>query len=148
MNRTTLLLSAFLSTFSLLAQSVENLPPLSGKWVGSVNGERYVENWTCSENSCEGRASSFRGDTEHQAEIMRIMEFAGHWHLLVWMDEGPAVAFTLTAADEDTMIFENKDNDFPKLISYTVTADSLNAYITGPGKEGDMRLDFKLKRVK
>ena len=131
-----------------MAQNSTALPNLQGTFEGSVNGERYVEQWTCGMGICDGVATSYRGDTVSMQEITRIMEFAGRLHYLVWFGDGPAVSFTLTAADEQTLIFENKDNDFPKLIGYTVTADSLNAYITGPGQDGEMRFDFKLKRVK
>ena len=143
-----LVVAGFIFAVGATAQTSTALPNLQGTYEGTVNGERYVEEWTCRKGVCEGIATSYRGDSVSMQEITRIMEFAGHWHYLVWFGEGPAVSFTLTAADEDNLIFENKDNDFPKLISYTVTTDSLNAYITGPGKDGEMRLDFRLKRVK
>ncbi|MBX2981537.1 MAG: DUF6265 family protein [Flavobacteriales bacterium] len=127
----------------------QDAPPLAlqGTWEGTVNGNRYVEQWTCTNDACDGSASAYRGDTVHQTEIMRIMEFAGHWHLLVWMGNGPAVAFTRTFANDTTWTFENREHDFPQRISYTVSGDALDAYIAGPGETEEMIFDFNLKRV-
>lgn len=147
MIRSVILAATSLSSFAINAQTSAPLLPLQGTWEGTVGGNRYVEQWTCSDSSCDGSASSYRGDTVHQSETMRITEFAGHWHLLVWMGNGPAVAFTCISADAATWIFENREHDFPQRISYTVSGDALDAYIAGPGEKAEMRFDFNLKRV-
>ncbi|MGV9014015.1 MAG: DUF6265 family protein [Flavobacteriales bacterium] len=137
-----------LAMSTAMAQSNTPLLPFQGTWEGTVNGHRYVEQWTCANGMCDGSATSYRGDTISMTETTRIMEFAGHWLFLVWVDAGPAVAFTRTVANDSTWTFENKQHDFPQRISYTVSADTLDAHIAGPGEDGEMRLDFHLKRVK
>ena len=139
--------AAFLSIGQLMAQSNTPLLPFQGTWEGTVNGHRYVEQWTCANGMCDGSATSYRGDAISMKETTRIMEFAGHCLFLAWVDEGPAVAFTRTVANDSTWTFENKEHDFPQRISYTVSGDTLKAYIEGPTKDGGTRLDFKLKRV-
>lgn len=152
MTKQIFLASALLCIGSLMAQSNTPLLPFQGTWEGTVNGRRYVEQWTCANGVCDGSATSYRGDSVSMTETTRIMEFAGHWIFLAWvgegpMDIGPAVAFTRTVANDSTWTFENKQHDFPQRISYTVSRDTLNAYIEGTTKDGEMRLDFKLKRV-
>ncbi len=137
-----------LSMAPVMAQTSAPLLPLQGTWEGTVNGHRYVEQWTCANGVCDGSAISYRGDTINMTETTRIFEFAGHWHYLVWMGDGPAVAFTRNVANDGIWIFENKEHDFPQIISYTVSEDALDAYIAGPGDEGEMRFDFHLRRVK
>ncbi len=122
-------------------------PPIQGTWEGTVNGQRYVERWTCANGQCDGQATAFVGDSAQQTEIMRITHFAGRWHFLAWLDEGPAVAFTRIPSGAGTWAFENKQNDFPHTVSYTLTHDSLKAYIEGPGPHGNLRLDFHLAKV-
>ena len=142
------IVAAFLSIGQVMAQSNTPLLPFQGTWEGTVNGHRYVEQWTCANGMCDRSAASYRGDSISMKEITRIMEFAGHWIYLAWVSDGPAVAFTRTVANDSTWTFENKRHDFPQRISYTVSGDSLKAYIEGPSKNGETRLDFILKRVK
>ena len=143
-----LLATALLVTGRLMAQADAPLLPLQGTWEGTVNGNRYVEQWTCANGVCDGSATSYRGATVTMTETTRIMEFAGQWLYLVWVSDGPAVAFTRTLANDSTWTFENRKHDFPQRISYTVSGDALDAYIAGPGEKGEMRFDFNLKRVK
>lgn len=75
------------------------------------------------------------------------MEFAGQWLYLVAAGEGPVIAFVRITANDSTWTFENTEHDFPQRISYTVNGDALNASISGPGQDGEMRFDFNLKRV-
>lgn len=147
MIRNIFLAAAMLPFGLLVAQGHDPLLPLQGTWEGLVNGDRYVEQWTCANGVCDGSAISYRGDTVHMKETTRIKEFAGHWLYMVWMGDGPAVAFTRIFADDSTWTFENKEHDFPQRISYTVSEDALDAHISGPGKDGEMRFDFNLKRV-
>lgn len=125
----------------------DSLPPLQGVWQGNVHGHRYVEQWTCRNAQCDGQAMAYAGDTVVQTEIMRITHFAGRWHFLAWLEDGPAVAFTRIPSSAGTWTFENKQNDFPHTVSYTLSHDSLKAYIEGPGTDGNLRLDFHLAKV-
>lgn len=148
MIRKIVLVVSLLAMAQVMAQPDAPLLPLHGTWEGNVNGNRYVEQWTCANGVCDGSAISYRGDTISMTETTRIMEFAGQWLYLVWMGDGPAVAFTRTFANDTTWSFENEEHDFPQRISYTVRGDALNAYIAGPGEQGEMRSDFRLKRMK
>lgn len=146
MIRLPLFIAAWLGLLAVSAQPAAALLPLQGTWEGTVGGERYVEQWSCAGDQCDGRATAYAGEVVQHTETMRIMQFAGHWHFLVWLGDGPAVAFTRTAANDTTWVFENKANDFPQRIRYTVLADTLKAQIAGPGKEGAMHIDFLLER--
>ena len=145
---TLLLLAGPLSACMLQAQDGPALLPLQGTWEGTVDGERYVEQWTCAADVCNGSATSYSGDVAVMQETTRIMQFAGRWHYLVWLGDGPAVAFTRTFANDTTWVFENKAHDFPQRISYTVRGDTLSAFIAGPTYQGAVQVDFTLRRVK
>ncbi|MEO6463766.1 MAG: DUF6265 family protein [Candidatus Eisenbacteria bacterium] len=57
--------------------------------------------------------------------------------------------FTAIAYNDSLILFENKAHDFPQRIGYRrVGADSLEAWIEGPGKEGTTRrVDYPYRRV-
>lgn len=121
---------------------------LVGTWEGLVNGERYVETWSCADRECNGRAVSYKGSEESYVEHTRIIEFQGQWLYLVAAGDAPVVCFVRDSAEEGTWVFANMEHDFPQRISYSMEGkDSLNAYIEGPGEDGNVRLDFRLVRV-
>ena len=57
--------------------------------------------------------------------------------------------FAAIAFDDTLILFENKAHDFPQRIGYRrVGADSLSAWIEGPGKDGKTRrVDYPYRRV-
>lgn len=57
--------------------------------------------------------------------------------------------FTAVAYDDSSIVFENREHDFPQRIGYRrVGADSLAAWIEGPGKDGGTRrVDFPYRRA-
>jgi len=94
-----------------MAQVNDPLLPLHGTWEGTVNGNRYVEQWTCANGVCDGSATSYGGDTVAMKETTRIMEFAGQWLYLVAAGEGPVIAFVRITANDSTWTFENTGLD-------------------------------------
>jgi len=61
--------------------------------------------------------------------------------------QDPAV-FTARTATDIRVVFENPEHDFPKSVGYERTGpDSLLAWIEGPRRGGNRRMDFFYKRV-
>lgn len=142
-------MGALVSAIAIHAQNDSDWTQrLHGTWEGTVQGQRYVETWTCADGTCEGRAITYRGDAVTMTEIARITSFAGQWIYLVAPGDHPVTCFVRAGEQGDSWIFENKEHDFPQRIGYTLTGDELQAWIAGPGKDGDRRFDFKLRRVK
>ena len=51
--------------------------------------------------------------------------------------------------EQDTIVFENPQHDFPQIISYTkINADSLVAEISGSKNGQELKQTFPMKRVK
>jgi hypothetical protein len=62
---------------------------------------------------------------------------------------GLPVAFTLTQASENRLVFENPAHDFPQKITYTrITGDSLLAEISGTINSEEKSQQFPMTRVK
>ncbi|MEO8588873.1 MAG: DUF6265 family protein [Flavobacteriales bacterium] len=52
-------------------------------------------------------------------------------------NEGASVDFRMTSASADSMVFENKEHDFPQRIVYATQADGTwKVNVSGPGKDG------------
>jgi hypothetical protein len=121
---------------------------LVGTWEAQVRGERYVETWSCANGECNGRAVSYKAAEEGFVENTRIFKFHGQWLYLVAAGDAPVVCFVRTSVEGRTWVFSNVEHDFPQRIAYTLNGDDgLDAYIEGPGSEGDIRLDFNLRRT-
>jgi hypothetical protein len=122
---------------------------LVGTWEAQVRGERYVETWSCANGECNGRAVSYKAAEESFVENTRIFKFHGQWLYLVAAGDSPVVCFVRTSVEGRTWVFSNVEHDFPQRIVYTLNGDDgLDAYIEGPGKDGDVRLEFNLKRTR
>ena len=122
------------------------LQRLHGSWEGTVRGQRYVEQWTCSDGACEGMGTSYKGDSLAMVEHTRIFLFDGRWVYLVSANGDPVVCFTREAGAGAEWVFANTEHDFPQRIGYAVEGDSLKAWIEGPGENGPIRLPFDLVR--
>ena len=60
----------------------------------------------------------------------------------------PPTAFPLERADAGSLVFANAAHDFPRRIGYERQADGeLVVWIEGPGREGDRRIEWRLRRV-
>jgi Domain of unknown function (DUF6265) len=108
---------------------------LAGTWV-SVDGDRTVEeHWTppaggamlaVSRTIAGGRLSEF--------EFLRIVERDGRLLYVAQPNGRPPTEFAMTRLESASVIFENAEHDFPKMIRYTARADgTLVASIAGGG---------------
>lgn len=87
----------------------------------------------------EGDKLVFKESLKLQLEEDKIQYIADVSH-----NDTPTV-FELTSLEENKMVFENPNHDFPKQILYErLSADSMQAVIAGNGKE----IVFQFKRLK
>jgi hypothetical protein len=120
---------------------------LIGRWEGTVDGNKYVEEWTrgCGDNY-EGKSEMWSGDKIVGNETMRLTSFAGHWVFIASPDGEQVTSFKAEAPG--TWLFVNEEHDFPQKISYSINGDALNVWIAGENDDASNRMNFDLKRVK
>jgi len=122
-----------------------------GQWENKSAEGDLVENWTKVNDSLYMGESYFivKGDTVF-AERVALLEIYGRMTYNVTVpsqNEGGAVAFVMTDINDERVIFENPQHDYPSKIMYSnVAPDSLVAEISGT-KDGKHASEiFRMKR--
>lgn len=120
-----------------------------GSWSNPSEEGDFSEFWTM-ENDSIYQGKSFvvvQNDTifAERAILSQKGEDVFYSVLILTDSTDTETPFKLTSSSENTLVFENAENPFPKKITYTrVTNDSIFAEISG----GDNSQGFPMKRVK
>lgn len=136
-----------------------NLKPikwLCNKWEQNINPEEspviFIETWTYKNDSLlSGKGEEINpglGRSFEEALRIFISNDTVYYAPTVYgQNEGKEILFPLiTDLNSDTLIFENKNHDFPQTITYIKTSDStLWVHLKGiqDGKPDEFSIDFK-----
>ena len=116
--------------------SLSQLTWLAGVWAGGDNTE---ERWTPAAGGAMLAVSrTIQGDRMVAFEFLRIVERDATLIYIAQPDGRPPTEFRLSAITADSVTFENRAHDFPKVIVYTKKPDgTLEARISDGGKKGE-----------
>jgi hypothetical protein len=118
---------------------------LLGRWENSTSDGLFSEIWHKENDSLMVAESYFaiENDTVF-AEILRLEAHKNQLTLIVAMPNQEPVSFIMTSSENQKLVFENPNHDFPKKITYEIIhQDSLYAEISGDGK----KQGFPFKRI-
>ncbi len=122
---------------------------LSGKWVGTVKGEIFYEEWSEPQGMImTGHGYEVKGNDTVFSENIKIEQRGTDFFYIpdVKENNGP-VDFKFTGASNDSLIFENPQHDFPQRIVYFHTSGhQMYACIDGKNKGQYMRVEFPFER--
>jgi len=134
-------------------EKIQQLDWLLGTWTNQSADTFSQETWS-RENDSTFTAFSFIQIAEETvfAETMAL-EQKGQSLLLTVATanekNASPVTFNLISSEEKQFIFENRNHDFPKRITYTnPTKDSLHAWIEGTENNENKKVDFRFTRIK
>ncbi len=155
--KTKLILGLMAVTLALSARAesvqptVDALAWMSGRWELAKNGRHIEEVWMAPAGGTMlgmGRTVKAGRTVEFEFLILRADE-SGDIHYEATPSGQARTTFKLLHLEGSSVVFENKEHDFPQRIGYTLNADgSLLAYIEGPGKDGTIRrIEFPYRRV-
>lgn len=129
----------------------QNFNWILGEWerTNDEQGKKTYENWTkVSQLKYVGLGFTMKGNDTISSESMQLINKNNNWKLLVSTigkgDDTSVTTFKMTQQDPKSFSFENKEIDFPKLISYTMEGKKLKAIISG----GDLKIHFEFERIK
>lgn len=140
--------SAFATT-ALAQQSVAQVAWLQGCWETTSGRATIEEQWMAPRGaSMIGMARTVRDGQLVEYEVVVVREDAGR---LVYdahpSGQAPAV-FRATSLTDTSIVFENREHDFPQKITYQWTRpDTLQAWVEGPVGGQARRFDFNYRRV-
>ncbi len=144
----------------LAAPAAASIPPplvwLYGQWHMAEQGGRWAEEvWSPvrGEGQMLGVAHTGKGNRTEGFEFMRIRRDGETWVYHASPNGQPTVAFRQTGGSQDCIrlpcqiVFENKENDYPKRIEYRVDrVDELTAIISGADPAKD-RMSWTYRKV-
>jgi hypothetical protein len=129
--------------------TIDRVAFLQGCWEQVSERQTIEEQWTAPRGGTmmsvgrtvrDGRLVDF--------EFVVLREQDGALAYEAHPDKKEPAVFTARAATDVRVVFENPEHDFPKSVGYERTGpDSLLAWIEGPRRGGNRRMDFVYKRV-
>ena len=119
--------------------SIGQLSWLVGTWAGGGGPVTLEERWTPAAGGAMLAVSrTVKGDRMVAFEFLRIVERDGTLVYIAQPNGNPPTEFRLAAITSDSVTFENKAHDFPKVIAYAKKPDgSLEARVSDGGKRGE-----------
>lgn len=115
------------------------LEKLSGEWRSEKNSSITVESWDkITEKTFEGYGKFINttDGTEIITETLRLVEMGGEIFYIAKVSHNKLpVPFKLTESNDSTLIFENKDHDFPKKIKYLFSGKDEMIVTVGEGEK-------------
>lgn len=117
---------------------------LAGSWTAQAGQELFEETWLPPiGGSFVGLSRTVSGGRMVFFEYLRIIERNGETYFIAQPNGRPPTEFKLTSSTSTKAVFENPANDFPKVITYELTAPGkLSATISA----GEKRQEFRFER--
>jgi len=113
---------------------------LAGAW--QSKDQKTIERWTKnSDGTYRSIVFTITGQDTTVAEQASIYPDKDKWifeNLVSSQNEGKAVKFSSTLLTPNSVQFSNPAHDFPNDINYTVTGDTVKAFIVGKNKKGGL----------
>lgn len=132
--------------------SLEKADWLLGSWEDASEEGRLSETWVkSSNNSYKAETYLVYGTDTVFREYSRINKAGKTLHCIITIpDQNNAkpVVFKLSKQEDDLLVFENQQHDFPQVITYTHKGDSVIAEISGMQKGEFAKERFAMVKVK
>ncbi|MBN8702858.1 MAG: hypothetical protein J0M08_07320 [Bacteroidetes bacterium] len=147
--KTTSTLSLFLFSTLLFSQYGNRFDWLIGTWHSTMDGSPFTEIWLKKENTYYGKAFILNNTDTVFSETLRIEKIDNHWVFIASINHSAPTLFTLIENDTNTLIFENKEHDFPNKVVYENKGHkNMIAWIEGKVKGETKKEEYLYTKVK
>ncbi|HRH43666.1 MAG TPA: DUF6265 family protein [Pyrinomonadaceae bacterium] len=147
-----ILFAISLSAFAQTTQpSLNELNWLAGCWESNKNGIVSMERWSKpSGNMMLSTSQTVKGSKTISFEFLRIIENeTGIYYISKPSENKEETAFKLIKFNNNEVVFENPEHDFPQRIIYKLEkGTSLFARIEGKKNGKEMGINFPMNRTK
>jgi hypothetical protein len=123
---------------------------MQGCWQAASPRRVIEEHWMAPRGGAMlGMGRTIRGDSLAEYEMVVLRESNGALAYRAHPSGQPGATFVAQEATDSTVVFSNPAHDFPQHVGYRrVGADSLAAWIEGPGDGKPRRIQFLYRRVR
>jgi len=136
------------SLFDIDRIDLNNISWLLGDWHSEEGESIITESWIkVSENTFEGYGETrdINSGSISNFESLRLLFLSDEIFYLAKVNHNELpIAFKLTSISETSLIFENKDHDFPTKIEYVKVSENKMAVIVG-NDEKEFTINFTRK---
>lgn len=105
------------------AETFSKLDVLEGTWMMQTDKVTIAEQWQQqNKNNYAGKSWTIKGKDSNLTETLLLTYDNGvikYTSTVAGENNGKAISFVLTSAENNTYVFENPQHDFPKRIIYT-----------------------------
>jgi hypothetical protein len=135
------------------ANDIKKAEWLIGTWENKTPKGSLYETWRkANDNEFSGKSYIVKEKDTLVFENIRLVQEQDRLSYIPMVknqNDGLPVRFTARTVSETQLVFENRQHDFPQIISYTkISADALVAEISGTKNGKERRQAFTMKRVK
>lgn len=126
---------------------------LVGTWKQEISKGSIYETWRkTDENELTGKSYKLKGKDTIVFETISLVNDDGRLSYIPSVKDqngGAPIRFKENTISETLLVFENKEHDFPQVISYTkIGKDSLMAEISGMRNGKEERRYFPMHRIR
>ena len=129
---------------------IEQVAWMQGCWQAASPRRVIEEHWMAPRGGAMlGMGRTVRGDSLAEYELVVLRESDGALAYQAHPSGQAGATFLAREATDSTVVFSNLAHDFPQHVGYRrVGADSLAAWIEGPGDGKARRIQFLYRRVR
>ncbi len=111
-------------------QIMDDFSVIEGKWI-SYKGIKFNEDWKfINKTEYEGVGYSLNNNDTAYFERLKMHLKDGAISYMVMFENGESVEFNLISSTKNSWVFTNPMNDYPSLIKYEVSNDTLLTVVT------------------
>ncbi|WP_313266867.1 DUF6265 family protein [Epilithonimonas vandammei] len=134
------------------ANDIQKAKWLIGTSENKTQKGSIYETWTkLGDNEFSGKSYSVKDKDTIVFENIRLVQENKKLFYIPTVNnqnDGQPVRFAAKTISENQLVFENPEHDFPQIIAYTITSDSLIAEISKTKNGQKRKQTFPMKRVK
>ena len=116
----------FLIIISVCHSFSQNRTPLdlNGHWRTTNLKTNAGEQWTLNDSSkLSGFGYKIKGDSIQFTESLMLIKMNNYWLYIAQVGKQQPISFTLDSTGSNTLLFVNKEHDFPQYIHYAFKDD-------------------------
>lgn len=137
--------------FNVMGQDsgVNQFDWMIGTWRGDMGKGTFTEVWERKNDQLLiGQGYYIAGKDTLMYEDLRIQQFGAYWAYIPMINNGAPTMFVMIESKDNSVVFENKEHDFPQRIIYTRKEGIMTGRIEGNYKGQFSKEETPMKKIR